>query len=121
MCRMEDSTVLVAGSDEEVASLLLRLFGPFEARLNGDPLPRLRSRKESQLLALLTLRHGREVKRAWLAGILWPASSEQQALANLRKSLKELRRALGTAAACLSSPTPHSLCLLLPQAADVVT
>ena len=38
--------------------------------LNGAPLGRLRSRKEQSLLALLTLRYGREVERAWLAGML---------------------------------------------------
>ena len=60
------------------------------------------------------------MERAWLAGTLWPDSAERQAYANLRKSLKDLRRALGAAAACLTSPSPHTLCLRLPQAADVV-
>jgi hypothetical protein len=50
------------------------MFGPLQVELNGQPLPRLRSRKGHWLLALLVLRHGREVERAWLAGMLWPDS-----------------------------------------------
>src|SRR5437762_7659660 len=56
--------------------LAMQLFGPFEVRLNGAPLSRLRSRKGQHLLALLTLRQGAEVERAWLASLLWPDSEE---------------------------------------------
>src|SRR5690242_9540391 len=64
-------------------TLALRLFGPFEARLNGAPLPRLRTRKGYRLLALLALRHGREVERAWLAEMLWPDSPAARVAASL--------------------------------------
>jgi hypothetical protein len=37
---------------------------------HGAPLRRLRSRNGLWLLALLTLRHDRQVERAWLAGTL---------------------------------------------------
>ena len=67
------------------AALSLRLFGPFDARLHGAPLARLRSRKGQWLLALLVLRHGRPVERAWLAGMLWPDSPPSQALALMRR------------------------------------
>jgi DNA-binding SARP family transcriptional activator len=100
-------------SNHEASPLTLSLFGPFEVRLHGQPLPRLRSRKGHQLLALLTLRAGREVERSWLAGTLWPDSSASQGLANLRMSLKDLRRALGEAAECLRSPTPRTVSLEL--------
>jgi DNA-binding SARP family transcriptional activator len=101
--------------------LVVCLFGPFDVRVNGNPLPRLRSRKGQSLLALLTLRHGREVERAWLAGMLWPDRPTSAALATLRRDLTDLRRALGTEAGRLHSPTPHSLCLDLTGAeADVV-
>lgn len=95
------------------STLAIRLLGPFDVRVNGGLLPRLRSRKGLWLLALLTLRHGREVERAWLAGTLWPDSPESQAYASLRQSLTDLRRALGAAAEHLSSPTPHTLLLEL--------
>jgi predicted ATPase/DNA-binding SARP family transcriptional activator len=107
-------------ADPQSSALSISLFGPFDVRLNGEPLPRLRSRKGQWLLALLTFRPGAAVERAWLAGTLWPDSFPPVALANLRKSLRDLRRALGTEAVRLRSPTPHSLCLDLEGAeADV--
>src|SRR2546428_9036776 len=96
--------------------LALRLFGPFEVRLNGVPLPRLRSRKGQSLLALLVLRQGAEVERDWLAGLLWPEGSTSQGRALLRRDLTDLRRALGAEAGRLRSPTQHSLCLELAGA-----
>src|SRR5262249_10330945 len=92
-----------------VSPLTIRLFGPFEARLKGAPLPRLRSRKVQWLLALLTLRHEAAVERAWLACLLWPNALESQALVSLRSSLKDLRRALGPEAARLRSVSLHTL------------
>jgi predicted ATPase/DNA-binding SARP family transcriptional activator len=87
----------------------LRLFGSFEARLGDAPLPRLRTRKAQWLLALLALRPGAEVERAWLAGVLWPDSSESAALGNLRSVLLDLRRSPGTADGCLRCPTTRTL------------
>src|SRR2546422_5056753 len=63
--------------------LTLRLFGPIELLLHGRPLPRLRSRKEPWLLALLTLHAGQELDRGWLAALLWPDCSEAATWANL--------------------------------------
>src|SRR5207248_10067734 len=94
-------------SEQPEPPLQVSLFGPFEARLHGRPLPRLRSRKGQWLLALLTLRHGREVDRSWLAGSLWPDSPGTAAFASLRNCLKDLRRALGAEASRLHSPTPR--------------
>jgi predicted ATPase/class 3 adenylate cyclase len=96
--------------------LSLCLFGPLEVRLHGAPLPHLRSRKGHWLLALLALRTGRELERSWLAGTLWPDSSQSQALSHLRKSLLDLRRALGPEACRLASPSPQTLCLDLSSA-----
>jgi predicted ATPase/DNA-binding SARP family transcriptional activator len=96
--------------------LAIRLFGPFEVRMNGVPLPRLRSRKGQSLLALLVLRQGSEVERDWLAGLLWPEGSTSQGLAMLRRDLTDLRRALGAEGGRLRSPTQHSLCLELAGA-----
>jgi predicted ATPase/class 3 adenylate cyclase len=112
----EGSAVAVTQSDRAGSPLAIRLFGPFEARWNGGPLPHLRSRKGQWLFALLALRAGQEVERAWLAGVLWPDSSEAQALANLRNSLTDLRGALGEEEVRLRSPTPRTLCLDLAGA-----
>jgi predicted ATPase/DNA-binding SARP family transcriptional activator len=104
-----------------VPPLILCLLGRFEARLHGVPLARLHSRKGQGLLALLALRAGREAERAWLAGLLWPDSFPPQALASLRNTLANLRRALGPEAHRLRSPTTLTLALELGGAAvDVV-
>jgi predicted ATPase/DNA-binding SARP family transcriptional activator len=101
--------------------MMIRLFGPFEVALRGEAPPRFRSRTEERLLALLTLRHGRDVERDWLAGLLWPGTEASVALSNLRRSLHYLRRTLGREAPRLRSPTPRTLCLDLTGAeADVV-
>jgi predicted ATPase/DNA-binding SARP family transcriptional activator len=97
------------------------LFGPFSVLVNGEPLPRLRWRKQEAILALLTLRHDRPVDRAWLAGLLWPDASEGQGLAALRRYLTGLRRALGPEASRLLSPTSATLLFDLAGAAvDVI-
>jgi predicted ATPase/DNA-binding SARP family transcriptional activator len=101
--------------------LTLQLFGPFEARVQGAPLPRLRFRKGQWLLALLALRAGHEVERDWLAGLLWPDRTETPALTSLRNSLLSLRQALGPAACRLQAPTGSTLRLELATAeADVL-
>src|SRR5688572_11568053 len=75
--------------------LILRLFGPFQARTGDAPIPRLRSQKGEWLLALLALRGAAGARRDWLAGALWPESEEKLALYYLRRELSVLRRALG--------------------------
>src|ERR1051325_161701 len=89
--------------------LVIRLFGPFDVQLQGQSLPRTRTRKEQWLLALLALRYDRALDRNWLAGLFWPDSTEEQALINLRRSLSNLRSVLGKEAARLTSPTPRTL------------
>src|SRR5437879_101956 len=113
---MEGEDVADVGWKPEPPALAIRLFGPFELRLNGSPFPRLRTRKGYHLLALLALRHGKEVERAWLAGTLWPDSSEPLAAASLRECLKDLRHALGPEAHRLRSPSRHTLTLDLEGA-----
>src|SRR5688572_32930652 len=90
--------------------LALALLGPFDARLDGEPLPHLRSRKGQWLMAALALRQGREVDRRWLAGTLWPESTERWALANLRQLLHDLRRALGSHASVLTAQIGRASC-----------
>jgi predicted ATPase/DNA-binding SARP family transcriptional activator len=78
-------------------------------------MPPLRSRSGHHLLALLALNANREVAREWIAGTLWPDSRDEQALANLRRTLTDLRRALADAASRLTSPTTHTLALQLTE------
>lgn len=100
----------------------IRLFGPLEVVCQGKPLPPLRSQKGKWLLALLALRHGKEVQRSWLSETLWPDSDHEKALASLSQSLFDLKRALGEEKTRLLSPTSRTLCLDLKDAkVDVVT
>lgn len=86
-------------------------MGPPEVSVNGRALPRLRTKKGVYLLALLALRKGREVDRTWLASTLWPDSTEAQALSSLRRTLTDLRTALGNQEYRLRSPSPTTLAL----------
>src|SRR5215471_14023920 len=104
------------------AALTLTLFGPMQVRVEGQPLPSLRSRKALWLLALLTLRHDRPVEREWLAATLWPDVDQSRAFANLRPILSELRSRLGSQGARLQAPNRHTLLLDLADAdVDVLT
>src|SRR5271165_5761183 len=98
------------------SSLDITLFGPLQVRVHGLPLPPFRSRKPLWLLALLTLRHDRPVARDWLAGTLWPDVAQEQAFANLRPILSELRSRLGSQSERLQSPNRHTLLLNLKGA-----
>lgn len=89
--------------------LELRFFGPFAALLGGHPLPALRTRKGQWLLALLAMRSPRAIEREWLAATLWPESLPEQALASLRRTLTDLRGALGTEEWRLDAPTTRTL------------
>jgi DNA-binding SARP family transcriptional activator len=107
--------------DEAVTPFSIWLFGPFEVRLGGQPLPHLKFRKSQATLALLAIRQGREMERDCLAGLLWPDSAPSSALHSLRNCLTDLRHALGPEAGRLRSPTSRTLCLDLTSASvDVV-
>lgn len=86
------------------APLTIRLFGPLQVMVGGEPFPHLRSRKALWLLALMTLRSGRPVSREWIASTLWPDADLSVAFANLRPVIFDLRRAMGDQAYRLRSP-----------------
>src|SRR5437868_4278823 len=89
--------------------LEIRLFGPPSVQIGGKPMPRLKTRKGLSLLALLALRHGRDVDRVWLAGTLWPDADETTSLIYLRQALTDLRKGLGPATDRLESSAFRSL------------
>lgn len=103
-------------TDDGTAPLTLELLGPFALKVNGAPARPLRSQKGQGLLALLALRQGREVSRAWLAQTLWPDSEIEEAQTSLRQSLSDLRRALSDQAGRLASSSTKMLCLDLTGA-----
>ncbi|MDR3708560.1 MAG: BTAD domain-containing putative transcriptional regulator [Capsulimonadaceae bacterium] len=87
----------------------INLLGGFDVTVDGVPISRLRSRKGRVLLALLVVRASKPVERAWLAGVLWPDSTDAQALASLRQTLADLRRAMGAAAVSIEGPSARTL------------
>ncbi|MEO7719695.1 MAG: tetratricopeptide repeat protein [Capsulimonas sp.] len=97
------------GTQNSEASLAITLFGPMQAFVDGRPLPPLRSRKSRWLLALLVLRHGHSVERAWLCEMLWLDAFPDRSAANLNPALSDLRRALGSQSGRVQSPSRHTL------------
>jgi predicted ATPase/DNA-binding SARP family transcriptional activator len=101
---------MIASHNSEVW-LTLTLFGPMQAKMQGQPLPSMRSRKGLWLLALLTLRRDRPMERERLAGTLWPDSDRTLAFTNLRKTMSELRNSLGDQSGRLQAPDRNGLWL----------
>lgn len=80
-----------------MARLAMRLFGPFQATLDGKELEGFKSDKARALLAYLVVEAGRPHSRESLAGLLWPEMSESAAQTSLRSVLANLRKILGDA------------------------
>ena len=74
--------------------LSLKLFGPFQASLDDQPLTHFRSVKNQALLAYLALEADRAHARAALADLLWPEEPAGKARLNLRQALFQLRSLL---------------------------
>jgi DNA-binding SARP family transcriptional activator len=111
----------VSDAERPASPLAITLFGTFEVRRAGRPLPPLRSQKGQWLLALLALQSGRALERAWLAGLLWPDSTARQAAYNLSRNLTDLRHAMGPEVRRLEAPTTQTLRLdLVGAEADVL-
>ncbi|HLK55800.1 MAG TPA: AAA-like domain-containing protein, partial [Chthonomonadaceae bacterium] len=88
-------------TDGEPPRLLFRLFGAFEARIDGQPLEGLNRRKGERVLAYLILHAGQWVERESLADDLWDEEFINDPESNLRQSLAFLRQRLGQDASCL--------------------
>ncbi|RUP24128.1 MAG: hypothetical protein EKK45_26330, partial [Curvibacter sp.] len=83
-----------SASNAPASGLSLRFFGPFEVRLDQGPALSFPYDKVRALLAYLALEpieHPREA----LAHLLWPDLHGEQARANLRRCVFDLRRSLG--------------------------
>ncbi|MBI2204321.1 MAG: AAA family ATPase [Candidatus Rokubacteria bacterium] len=72
----------------------IRLFGGFQACLGGAA-PLVLAAKAQAALAYLALRPGTAHPRDKIAALLWGATSDAQARANLRHTVFTLRKALG--------------------------
>jgi predicted ATPase/DNA-binding SARP family transcriptional activator len=88
-----------------MARLSLRLLGPLEVRLDGDPVIDLKYDKVRALLAYLSVETARPHRREALAELFWPGRPSGAGRTNLRNALATLRRAIGDRGA----PVPHLL------------
>ena len=75
--------------------LSIRLLGPLQVTLDGQPVTGFRSDKVRALLAYLVVEAEGPHRREKLAGLLWPDWPEDSARANLRRALADLRQAIG--------------------------
>ena len=78
----------------DTEALRARLLGSMALRVGERQLPPLDSARAESLLAYLLLHRDAPQPRRRLAFLLWPESTERQALTNLRHVLHNLRRAL---------------------------
>lgn len=77
--------------------LSIRLLGPLQVTLDGQPVTGFETTKARALLAYLANEADRPHRREFLAELLWPERSAGAAQANLRHTLAGLRRAIGDA------------------------
>ena len=74
--------------------LSIRLLGPIQVTLDGEPVTDFTTDKVRALLAFLAVESDRPHRRETLAGLLWGEFSENAARANLRSALANLRQAI---------------------------
>jgi DNA-binding SARP family transcriptional activator len=98
MRRLADLPPGLVWEGEDVGRLDVRLFGPFQVTLDGEPITGFRSDKVRALLAYLCTETTGPHRREKLAGMLWPDWPESAARANLRRALTDLRSAIRHAA-----------------------
>lgn len=96
-------------SPQNRSGLSIHLFGALQIEAGGVSFAGRLAKKERWLLALLALRPGQAVTREYLAGLLWPDTSEEQALYYLRRSLSVLRSVLGAEGDHIEVIKPRSL------------
>jgi DNA-binding SARP family transcriptional activator len=75
--------------------LSIRVLGPLQVSLDGEPLSGFNSDKVRALLAYLASSPDHPHRREVLAGLLWPEFPERSARTNLRNALANLRHVLG--------------------------
>ncbi len=111
--READGTMQAADSAPRLA---MRMFGHFDVRIGDRSLLPFRTRTEARLLALLALKHGRWLRRDWIAAQLWPES--ERAGVWLMEALSRVRRALGPHGSRIRSG-PHSTLTFDAADADI--
>lgn len=66
--------------DSHIPTLEIRVFGGFDASLDGVPIdtPGARQRRVQALISILALHHGRELFSDYLADSIWPRSTQEK-------------------------------------------
>lgn len=72
--------------------LKLKLLGPFQAQIDKESVSGFESARVRALLTYLTIEQAQPHSRDFLAGLLWPESTDQTARKNLRQALSNLRK-----------------------------
>lgn len=78
-----------------MATLSVKLLGPFQVLEGDQPVTKFESDRVRALLAYLTVEADRPHRREHLAALLWPDWPERSARTNLRRALSNLRQVLG--------------------------
>jgi DNA-binding SARP family transcriptional activator len=97
---------------EVISTVMLHLLRGFTLRVGWRPVPLMWS--SQRLVALLALRE-QPPSRAYVAGTLWPETTDTRANANLRSSLWRVQRACGK----LVVSSSQRLCLAPGVAVDL--
>lgn len=100
-------------------SVSLRLFGAFELRIAGSPIPKFATAQGQALLAWLCL-HPQPHPKEQLADLLWPDALPARADQNLRKTLSRMRRDLADSADALHVNRQTARLLPAPWDVDVL-
>lgn len=111
----ENSPMPAMHSESQDTSLLLRLFGACSLCVEGKEVTGL-SRPVKWLLALLAVHHNTPLSREWLAATLWPEATHERSAFYLRRSLMQLRTALGSQQHRLCAPPRAAVRLDLSHA-----
>src|SRR3712207_518356 len=101
--------------------IIVRLLGPFEVTIDGEPVTTFEYAKVRALLAYLAMESQRPVPRAELAALLWPDQPERAARASLSQALTTLRNALGEKAADRPVLISDALSVRLNQESGIET
>ncbi|MCW3051797.1 MAG: hypothetical protein JWN14_967 [Chthonomonadales bacterium] len=112
--RDERNISLTSVQDNLSSGLTLRLFGSFEAAIDGLPIEGLHLREGERVLAFLALHHSTPLPYRVLAERFWPSEARLNAgegggFPNTRQAIRSLRVALGKEAERILSPEKGSI------------
>ena len=89
--------IVSANPTSRAKQLYATCLGTLSFSLGGDVINGFRSRKDRALLLYLILERTRRHRRDALQALLWPYYAPESARTNLRRSLANIRKALGSA------------------------